>query len=42
MKILIRNGHIVDPSQGIDEAGDILIEDSKIKEVKTAEHSAPS
>jgi dihydroorotase len=35
MNVLIKNGHIVDPSQGIDEAGDILIEDCKIKEVKT-------
>lgn len=34
MKILIKNGHIVDPSQGIDGIGDILIEDGKIKEVR--------
>jgi dihydroorotase len=33
MRILIRNGHIIDPSQGIDGIGDILIEDGKIKEV---------
>lgn len=32
--ILIKNGHIIDPSQGIDEIGDILIEDGKIIEVK--------
>ncbi|MDI6728778.1 MAG: dihydroorotase [Thermodesulfovibrionales bacterium] len=28
--ILIKNGHIVDPSQGIDGVGDILIKDGKI------------
>lgn len=33
MRILIKNGHIVDPSQKIDEVGDILIEDGKIKEL---------
>ncbi|MCE5194188.1 MAG: dihydroorotase [Nitrospiraceae bacterium] len=31
--ILIKNGHIVDPSQKIDEIGDVLIEDGKIKTV---------
>jgi len=30
MKILIKNGHVVDPSQGIDGQKDILIEDDKI------------
>src|SRR4030042_5328234 len=34
MRILIKNGHIIDPSQKIDEVGDILIEDGKIKEIK--------
>jgi len=34
MKILIRNGRIVDPSQGIDETGDVFIEDNKIVEVR--------
>lgn len=33
MRILIKNGHIIDPSQKIDEVGDILIEDGKIKEL---------
>ncbi len=33
MKSLIKNGHITDPSQRIDEIGDIFIEDGKIKEV---------
>jgi len=33
MRILIKNGHIIDPSQGIDRVGDILIEDGKIKEL---------
>lgn len=32
-QILIRNGHIVDPSQGIDEIGDVLIEDGKIVQI---------
>lgn len=32
--ILIKNGHIIDPSQGIDEIGDILIEDGKIIEIR--------
>ncbi len=34
MRILIRSGHIVDPSQGIDGIGEILIEDGKIKDVR--------
>ncbi len=29
--ILIENGHIIDPSQGIDGVGDLLIENGKIK-----------
>jgi len=33
VRIVIANGHIVDPSQGIDGIGDVLIEDGKIKEV---------
>ena len=33
MHILIENGHIIDPSQGIDGIGNILIEDGKIKEI---------
>ncbi len=33
MKILIQNGHIVDPSQSKDGLGNILIEDGRIKEV---------
>jgi len=33
MHILIEKGHIIDPSQGIDGIGNILIEDGKIKEV---------
>ncbi len=31
--LLIRNGHIIDPSQGIDDIGDVLIERGKIKEL---------
>jgi dihydroorotase len=33
VKIIIEKGHIIDPSQGIDGIGDVLIEDGKIKEV---------
>jgi len=32
--LIIKNGHIIDPSQGIDEVGDILIEDGKISEIR--------
>lgn len=34
MRIHIQNGRIIDPSQGLDTIGDILIEDGKIKEVR--------
>lgn len=34
MKILIKNGHIIDPSQEIDGIGDILIEGGKIIEIR--------
>lgn len=33
--ILIRNGHIVDPSQGIDGIGDIVVEGGRIAGVRT-------
>jgi len=33
MKILIKDGHILDPSQNIDCRGDIIIEDLKIQEI---------
>jgi dihydroorotase len=44
MNILIRNGHIIDPSQGIDGVGDIYIESGKIKEIniRSMEHGARS
>jgi dihydroorotase len=38
MKILIQKGHIIDPSQGIDGIGDILIEDGKIVEIRMEGH----
>ncbi|MEW6419360.1 MAG: dihydroorotase [Nitrospirota bacterium] len=41
MRILIKNGHIIDPSQGIDSIGDILIEDGKIKEVRSQKTNPP-
>ena len=37
MRILIKSGHIIDPSQKIDGLGDILIEDGKIVEIKAEE-----
>jgi len=43
MKILIKDGYIIDPSQEFDGVGDILIEDGKIKEValQKAPHYLP-
>jgi dihydroorotase len=38
MKILVKNGHIIDPARKIDGIGDIIIEHGKIKEVRI--HSA--
>jgi dihydroorotase len=35
MKIHIKNGHLIDPLQGLDGIGDIFIEHGKIKEVHT-------
>ena len=35
MRILIQNGHIIDPSQGINDVRDILIENGKIKDIIT-------
>jgi len=35
MKIYIKNGHLIDPSQGLDSIGDIIIENGKIKEINT-------
>ncbi len=37
MKLLIRNGHIIDPSLGIDGIGDVLISGGKIAEIKMRE-----
>lgn len=33
MKLFIKNGHLIDPTQKIDEICDILIEDGKIREI---------
>ena len=38
MNILIKNGHLVDPSQGIDGVCDVLVSNGKIQELKP--HSA--
>ena len=40
MKILIKNGRLVDPSQKIDDICDILIEDDKIKEIQIPKQGA--
>jgi dihydroorotase len=37
MKILIRNGRLVDPSQGIDGLYDLIISNGKISEIRNAE-----
>jgi len=37
--IVIRNGRVIDPSQGIDGVGDVLIEDGKIREVRQRENT---
>lgn len=34
MKILIRGGHVVDPSQGVDGVSDLLIEAGKIRKIQ--------
>ena len=34
MNIVIKNGHIIDPSQGIDGIGDVVIENGKTIEIK--------
>jgi dihydroorotase len=34
MNAIIKNGHIIDPSQNIDAIGDLIIENGKIKEIK--------
>lgn len=41
MNIQIRNGRIIDPSQGIDGLGDIIIEEGKIKETRMHDADAP-
>ena len=33
MRLLLKGGRIIDPAQGLDEAGDLLIEDGKIAQV---------
>jgi dihydroorotase len=37
MRILIKEGHLLDPSQELDAVGDILIEDGKIREINTGD-----
>jgi len=40
--ILIKNGHIIDPSRGIDGIGDLVIENGKIKTVRSQESGVRS
>jgi dihydroorotase len=40
LNLLIKNGHIIDPLQGIDGVGEILIRNGKVKEIKL--HGAAS
>lgn len=35
LNLIVKNGHIVDPSQGIDSVGDIIVENGKIKKIIT-------
>lgn len=35
MKIVIKNGHLIDPTQRIDEICDLLIEDGRVREIQT-------
>lgn len=37
MRILIKEGHLLDPSQKLDAVGDILIENGKIREISTGD-----
>ena len=32
--LLIRNGHVIDPAQGIDQEADVLIRDGKIERME--------
>ena len=34
MKILIQNGHVVDPMTGVDEVCDVLVHDTDIEKVE--------
>ena len=36
MKVLIKNGRVIDPASKLDKVSDLLIEDGKIAEIKTA------
>jgi len=42
MKILLKNGHIIEPSSGIDTIADILIVDGIIEKVGSKIHSGKS
>ena len=42
MKIAIRNGRVIDPSQGIDCVCDVLVEDGKIREIQKCKSEVQS
>ena len=42
MKILIKNGHVIDPDTKLDQVADVLLEDDKIQEVSEREHQRRS
>ena len=37
MKLVVKNGQLVDPAHGVDRVADILIEDGKIRDIGTFE-----
>ena len=36
MKILIKKGRIIDPKQGLDKVGDVLVENGKVARISSA------
>jgi dihydroorotase len=41
MNLLIKNGRVIDPSQGLDEVTDVLVENGLVKEIGKAVQSPP-
>lgn len=42
MNLLLKSGHIIDPSQGIDTPGDVVVENGRIKEIIPASRASNS